>query len=162
MNQTEAPINNQEIKIIKRKVEKTKIFLFVFVSFIALWSWGMSNTDSLFSLFNIIVFVFVIITLIVLILFLKRLQTTRKDVESKIKIVSTFKVIDKYRESSRNSYNYIIVFDSKDIPKYEVTKSNYDLINITDSIEIEYSKFAFWILKIEHKGNDIENKYFIQ
>ncbi|MDQ6469068.1 hypothetical protein RB619_00345 [Flavobacterium sp. LHD-80] len=122
INQTEVPINNQEIKIIKRKVEKTKIFLFVFISFIALWSWGMSNTDSLFSLFNIIVFVFVIIALIVFILFLKRLNITRKDIESKIKIVSTFRVIDKYRTSNRNSYNYIIVFDSKDILNMRLQK----------------------------------------
>jgi hypothetical protein len=161
MNQIEAPITDQDIKTIKRKVEKTKIFLFVFLFFIILWSWGLCDSDSYFTILNIFILVFDTIVLIVFSYALKRLRVTQKDLKAKIKIVDTFKVIDKYYTQRRNS-SYIIIFDSKDIPKYEVTKRNYGLINVNDTIEIEYSKFAFWVLKIEHNKNDIENKQNLQ
>lgn len=157
MNRTETRITDKDIQTIKRKVKKTKVFIFVFLSFIALWSWGLSDSDTLFSIFNAIVFVIILIALVVLVLSLKRLKVTRNDLAAQIKIVNTFKVIDKYYTLKKSS-NYFIVFDSKDIPKYQVAKKTYSLINIDDFIEIEYSKFAFWILKIEHNGNDIENK----
>ncbi|MTH13991.1 hypothetical protein [Flavobacterium sp. LC2016-01] len=115
----------------------------------------------MFTILNIFIFVFIILTIIALAFSLKRLSVTKNDLTAQIKIVSTFKVIDKYYTIRKNS-SYFIAFDSKDIPKYEVTKRTYELINIDDSIEIEYSKFAFWILKIEHNGNDIENKQNVQ
>ena len=161
MNRTETRITDKDIQTIKSKVKKTKVFIFVFLSFIALWSWGLSDSDTLFSIFNAIVFVIILIALVVLVLSLKRLKVTSNDLAAQIKIVNTFKVFDKYKKKKK-SRNYFILFNSKDIPKYEVTKKTYSLINIDDFIEIEYSKFAFWILKIEHNGNDIENKQNIQ
>jgi len=162
LTQIETPITTQDIKIIKRKAEKTKFYLLLLISFIGLWAWGMSDTESLFSIFNAFVLFFIIVTIIVFVFSIKRLKATRKDLKAQIKIVSTFKVIDKYRSGRNNHYYYKIVFDSKDIPNYEVTKHNYPLINIGDSISIEYSKFAFCILKIEHQGHTIENKHNIQ
>jgi hypothetical protein len=161
MNQIEAQITDAELNIIKSKIRKTNIFLFLFWAFVIFWGWGLCDLDTLFSFFNIIVAVFVILTVIMCIMSYKRLKLTKNDFAERIKIVTEFKVIDKHCTSTK-SYRYTLEFDSKDIPKYEVKKSHYDLININDSISIEYSKAAFWILKIEHNGIDIENKQMIQ
>jgi hypothetical protein len=61
----------------------------------------------------------------------------------------------------RHGVRYFITLDSKVIKKYKVTKKVFNDLNINDSVYIEYSKYANWILKIEHKGIDIENKQMI-
>lgn len=161
MSQTESQMSHNDIEIIKKKVQKSKVFIFVLLSFLLLWGWGMCDTDTVFTLFNGIVALLFLVFFIFLVVLLKKIKTTKNDILSKIKIINEFPVLEKFCTGSSGSRDHIIVLDSKDIPKYTVTKKVYEDINIGDIVTIEYSKAAFWILKIEHNGISIENKNVI-
>jgi hypothetical protein len=92
----------------------------------------------------------------------KKIITTRNDIKNKIKIIDELKVTNKYIDyGQKHGARYFITLDSKVIKKYEVIENVFNDLNINDSVYIEYSKYANWILKIEHNGIDIENKQII-
>jgi len=162
INPTELKMNDSEIAIVKRKVTKSKIFMIIFIAFIAIWIWLFNDPESsYFFLTSSISTIFVILFLFAIYLYLKKLLATQKDIKEKIKIIDEFNVIDKYIDRSSRSMSYYIVFNSKVLKKYEVNKNVYDVINVTDPVCIEYSKYANWILKIKHNHIDIENKQMI-
>lgn len=162
MNRIELQMTTAELTIIKRKAEKGQIFIIVFLFFLVGWYWLWPTIGDSFPYvyYSISAFIGILFTFLFVQFFVIK-KRTKKDIESKIKISTEFKVIDKYYRSGTN-YSYTIVFDSKDIPKYEVIEAIYNKININDSIFVEYSKFGFWLLKIEHNGITIENKRMIK
>lgn len=162
MHRTEFQMTATELTIIKRKSEKGQLFVIVFLFFLASWYWLWPAIGDSFPyiFYSISAFIGILFTFLFVQFFIIK-KRTKKDIDSKIKISAEFKVIDKYSRSGTN-YGYTIVFDSKDIPKYEVTEAIYNTININDSIFVDYSKFGFWLLKIEHNGITIENKRMIK
>ncbi|MFB9079480.1 hypothetical protein ACFFLS_06305 [Flavobacterium procerum] len=161
MNRTEASMNAAEVKIVKHKNIKSMLFLFVFTAITSFLLW-LLITDSFSLITTILTTAFVIITIVLFIDIVKKLNIAKKDIEQRIKVTDQFTVIKKYHSKSNNSYSYYIDFNSEDIKNYEITKKAFDPINVGDTIEIEYTKYAFWILKIEHNGVNIENKSRIQ
>jgi|GEM_PF-1490161 len=162
MNRIELQMTTAELTIIKRKSEKGQTFVIVFLFFLIGWYWLWPAIGDSFPYvyYSISAFIGILFTFLFVQFFVIK-KRTKKDIESKIKISTELKVIDKYYRSGTN-YSYTIVFDSKDIPKYEVTETIFYKININDSIFVEYSKFGFWLLKIEHNGITIENKRMIK
>jgi hypothetical protein len=161
MNSTELKMNTAEIALIKNKVKKAKIFMVVFITLFAILLWFWTDKETPYSTFKNGLSIFLVVLLLIFIVaFSKKLLVTGSDIKNQIKIIDELKVIEKHLDSSRSS-SYYIVFNSEIFKKYEVKKEIYDMINITDSVYIEYSKYANWILKIEHNGKDIENKNMI-
>lgn len=157
MNRIEVPMTGLEIEIIKTKVLNMKVFIFVFFAFLAFWTWSLSDSTEIFTFLNGIILCVLVLFSIFVILALKKLWLTKNDIQSKIKILNELRVIEKHSTRSGNP-RYTLNLDSEDIHRYIVTKKVYDEIGIGDIITIEYSKYAFWILKIEHNGVNIENK----
>ncbi|WP_026728829.1 hypothetical protein [Flavobacterium denitrificans] len=160
MNRIESPMTNLEIEIIKTKVFKMKVFILVFLAFLIFWAWGLSDNDEIFTFLNGIILCVLILFSIFVVLALKKLWLTKNDIKSKIKILDELLVIEKHTTGTDNK-RYTLQLDSDDIHRYIITKKAYDEISIGDTIKIEYSKCAFWILKIEHNGVSIENKNMI-
>ncbi|WP_281234752.1 hypothetical protein [Flavobacterium gelatinilyticum] len=159
MTSTEAPMNDAEVKIVKHKNIKSVLFLFGFAAITSFLLW-LSITDE-FSLFLIVFTIaFVIITIALFIDVVTKFNIAQKDIQQQIKVIDQFTVIKKHQsKNSGNSYSYYIDFNSEDIKSYEIKKKAFDAINTHDTVEIEYTKYAFWILKIEHNGINIENKF---
>lgn len=161
MNPTELKMSNTEIALIKNKVTKVKFFSIILIAFFLVWLWFWTDKETPYSLLDNGISIFIAILLLIFIFFLsKKLLVTRNDIKNQIKIIDEFKVIEKYIDRSKVS-RYYIVFNSKVLNKYQVTKNVYEVINVTDSVYIEYSKHANWILKISHNNIDIENKSMI-
>jgi hypothetical protein len=161
MNPTELKMSTSEIAQIKGKVENSTFFMIAFITFIGIWLWLFNDSEApYFVLTSVISAFLILLTLYLIYAFFKKIKETKDDIKNQIKIINVFEVVDKHTSGSKNT-KYIIVFNSKDIPKYQVTQTVFNTINIHDTVSVEYSKFAFWILKIQHNGVDIENKRMI-
>ncbi|MGY0407251.1 MAG: hypothetical protein ACWIPJ_02685 [Polaribacter sp.] len=87
-------------------------------------------------------------------------RNSKKDLKENIKISETLKISNKYILGGFNNstIRYFIILESNKIKRYELKQDVYEVVQINDFIEIEYSKCACWILKIEHNGKNIANK----
>jgi hypothetical protein len=163
MDPTEIKMINAEVVLIKSKVKNAKIFIIVFFAFASIWFWIWNSQESPYSILNNSINI-VLISFLVLFIYAvsKKIITTRNDIKNQIKITDELKVTNKYKDYGQKlGVRYFITLDSKVIKKYEVTENVFNDLNINDSVYIEYSKYANWILKIEHNGIDIENKQMI-
>ena len=154
-------MNQYEIDLIKDKIFKSKVFLFFFLIFILVWLILWFNYE--FSLLTkIIGSVLTLMCLIFVIASFKQWNNSVIDLKKNIKISETLKITNKYIDHGiKRSNRYYIILESNEIKKYQLKQNIYDIIHINDFIYVEYSKFANWILKIEHKGKSIENKNVI-
>jgi len=160
MIRKENQMSHIEIDLIKNKVIKSKIFISFFLFFIIGWFiiWFQIDFSLLTNVLGIILTLFILILIVIV---YKKSIDTKKDLEKKIKISDNLKIINKYTERTGRSYNYLIILESNEIKKYQLKQDVYKKIQINDIINIEYSKFARWILKIEHNGENIANKDII-
>ncbi|MGL2987185.1 hypothetical protein ACSVH5_06275 [Flavobacterium sp. RSSA_27] len=163
MNPTETKMINAEVVLIKSKVKNTKIFIVAFFAFVSIWFWIWNSQESPYSILNNSINIGLISFLLLLIYSIsKKIITTKTDIKNQIKIIDELTVTNKYVDyGQKRGVRYFITLDSKVIKKYEVTENVFNDLNINDSVYIEYSKYANWILKIEHNGIDIENKQMI-
>ncbi|QZK91198.1 hypothetical protein K5V07_12135 [Flavobacterium sp. CHNK8] len=163
MDPTEIKMINAEVVLIKSKIKNAKIFIIVFFAFASIWFWIWNSQESPYSILNNSINI-VLISFLLLFIYAvsKKIITTRNDIKNQIKITDELKVTNKYKDYEQNGgVRFFITLDSKIIKKYEVTENVFNDLNINDSVYIEYSKYANWILKIEHNGIDIENKQMI-
>ena len=150
-------MNQSEIDLVKDKVLKSKLFLLFFLIFICGWLilWINYKFGFLIQIIGLIVVIFI---LILIFYFFKNWKNSKIDLKKNIKISETFKIIDKYIVYGGGPVKYIIVFESRKIKKFQLEKKDYNVVQINDYVKIEYSKYAHWILKIEHNGKSIANK----
>ncbi|QIH39585.1 hypothetical protein G7A72_12535 [Flavobacterium sp. Sr18] len=163
MNPTETKMINAEVVLIKSKVKNAKIFIVAFFAFVSIWFWFWNSQESPYSILNNSINIGLISFLLLLIYSIsKKIITTKTDIKNQIKIIDELTVTNKYVDyGQKRGVRYFITLDSKVIKKYEVTENVFNDLNINDSVYIEYSKYANWILKIEQNGIDIENKQMI-
>jgi hypothetical protein len=162
MDITEGTIIDSEIALIRKKVFKSKIFIIGFFIFFSFWFWIWNIQESSFFI-NFINIILVLLLIVFTYLASVKYIKTRKDLNSKIKIIENSKVLNKYTDigSKGRITHYYIVLDSKTISKYDVAENMYMNVATGDFVYLEYSKYANWILKISHNGINIENKNII-
>ena len=155
-------MNHAEVALITKKVKNVKIFIIAFFAFVSLWFWIWNRQEFPYSFLNITINTILILFILLLILGIsKKNINTRKDFINQIKVIDELIISNKYIHGSGNDVRYYICFDSKILKEYDVKANVFNSLNINDSVHIEYSKYANWILKIEHNGIDIENKQMI-
>ena len=162
MDITEGTIIDSEIALIRKKVFKSKIFIIGFFIFFSFWFWIWNIQEPSFFI-NFINIILVLLLIVFTYFSTAKYIKTRKDLNSKIKIIENSKVLNKYTDigSKGRITHYYIVLDSKTISKYDVAENMYMNVATGDFVYLEYSKYANWILKISHNGINIENKNII-
>ena len=162
MDITEGTIIDSEVALIRKKILKSKVFLIVFFIFLSFWFWIWNIQEPSFFI-NFINIILVLLLIVFTYFSTAKYIKTRKDLNSKIKIIENSKVLNKYTDTGSKGRitHYYIVLDSKAISKYDVDEDMYMNVTTGDFICLEYSKYANWILKITHNGINIENKNII-
>jgi len=158
----EGTMIDSEVALIRKKVFKSKVFIIGFFIFFSFWFWIWNTQESSFFI-NFVNIILVLLLIVFTYFSSAKNIKTRKDLNSKIKIIENSKVLNKYIDTGSKGriIHYYIILDSKAISKYDVAEDMYMNITTGDFICLEYSKYANWILKITHNGVNIENKNII-
>lgn len=162
MDITEGTMIDSEVALIRKKVFKSKVFIIGFFIFFSFWFWIWNIQESSFFI-NFVNIILVLLLIVFTYFSSAKNIKTRKDLNSKIKIIENSKVLNKYIDTGSKGriIHYYIILDSKAIDKYDIAEDLYMNITTGDFICLEYSKYANWILKITHNGVNIENKNII-
>ncbi len=158
----EGTMIDAEVALIRKKVFKSKVFIIGFFIFFSFWFWIWNIQESSFFI-NFVNIILVLLLIVFTYFSSAKNIKTRKDLNSKIKIIENSKVLNKYIDTGSKGriIHYYIILDSKAIDKYDIAEDLYMNITTGDFICLEYSKYANWILKITHNGVNIENKNII-
>lgn len=151
----EIKFSRKDRNKLKKKILGKGIFTFVFL---------LLSAFSIYYFFKIsagnylILFIISIIFLGTFTHIIYLYITLKKDLDYNIKIVSKVKVSNKKRREHEGSTDhYILLSGNYEYNNYSVWRKDFDRINIGDTIELEYSKYGNWILKIKCNGINIEN-----
>ena len=151
----EIKFSRKDRNKLKKKILGKGIFTFVFLllSAFSTYYFFKISADNYLILFIInLIFLGTLTHIIYLII------TLKKDLDNNIKIVSTVKVISKKKRTNDGTSDYhILLSGNYEYNNYKVWKKDFDRINNGDTIELEYSKYGKWILKIKCNGINIEN-----
>ncbi len=94
---------------------------------------------------------FIILVLIFYFIFLRRLNSFKKELLEQIKLIGELEV----KSKSENNGQYIIGFDSAQLENIVVPLNVYGKTNIGDTLGIEISKYSKSILKLSKNGENL-------
>lgn len=159
----EARFTEKDLKIVKSKSKKSYIVWFIASIILGVISYGLLKKPG-FDFVGFLAIFFFIISLTPYLHFFYK-SPTKLDLEDKIKISTELKV--KYKRTNLADddigYQYEIEFEENpDFYKYGLLEEDYDKISVGDTIYLEFTKQARWILKIEWKDQDIENPFYVK
>ncbi|QCE41376.1 hypothetical protein [Psychroserpens sp. NJDZ02] len=151
----EIKFNTKDKRKLKNKILGKGIFTFLFLllSAFSIYYFFKISADNYLILF-IVSLIFLGTLTHIIYLFI----TLKKDLDNNTKIVSTVKIISmKEKRNDGISDYHILLSGNYEYNNYKVFKKDFDRINSGDTIELEYSKYGKWILKIKCNGINIEN-----